>query len=121
MHWIPGKNGLKLSLHVRDKDEISQKFCATFPELRAVSEGWCDQGAKRIRVIVDRSGTIGVACRNPNRSNLLLWFPPVVQAVSSALACDRLRTSVRPLVAAMSEAAGRYGDPRIGSKSHRRA
>lgn len=36
-------------------------------------------------------------------------------------ACDRMRTSVRPLGAAISEAAGRYGDPRIGSKSHRRA
>ena len=34
---------------------------------------------------------------------------------------DRVRSSVRPLCAAHSEAAGRYGDPRIGSKSHARA
>ena len=32
-----------------------------------------------------------------------------------------MRSSVRPLSAAFSEAAGRYGDQRIGSKSHRRA
>ena len=37
------------------------------------------------------------------------------------VACDRVRSSVRPLNAAFSEAAGRYGDLRIRSKSVRRA
>ena len=35
--------------------------------------------------------------------------------------CDRVRTSVRPLFAAFSEAAGRDGDQRIRSKSNLRA
>ena len=34
---------------------------------------------------------------------------------------DRVRSSVRPQCAAFSEAAGRYGDQRIGSKSRTRA
>ena len=51
----------------------------------------------------------------------LLWLPPMMQAQSSFCACDRLQTSVRLFEAAISEAAGRYGDPRIGSKSLRRA
>ena len=36
------------------------------------------------------------------------------------LTCDRVRSSVRPLSTALSEAAGRYGDLRIGSKSAKR-
>jgi len=34
---------------------------------------------------------------------------------------DRVRSSVRPQCAAFSEAAGRYGDQRVGSKSRTRA
>ena len=52
---------------------------------------------------------------------VLLWLPPVMQESLNLLACDRLRSSFRPLCAAYLEAAGRYGDLRIGSKSCRRA
>ena len=52
----------------------------------------------------------------------LLWLPPVMQEVSDPLlACDRVRTFVRPQDAAFPKAAGRDGDQRIGSKSRLRA
>ena len=41
---------------------------------------------------------------------------PLCKKLSTLLACDRVRSSVRPRCAALSEAAGRYGDLRIGSK-----
>jgi hypothetical protein len=50
----------------------------------------------------------------------LLWLPPVMQEASSFKAYDRVRTSVRPQIAARPEAAGRYGDLQIGSKSEQR-
>ena len=51
----------------------------------------------------------------------LLWLPPGMQEVSLTVwEGDRVRSSVRPHFAAFSEAAGRYGDQRIGSKSLRR-
>lgn len=51
----------------------------------------------------------------------LLWLPPIMQEVSGACAGDRARSSVRPLRCGLSEAAGRYGDPRNRSKSDDRA
>jgi len=52
----------------------------------------------------------------------LLWLPPVMQELSDRLvACDRVRTSIRPRCAAFPEAAGRDGDLRIRSKSCKRA
>jgi hypothetical protein len=44
---------------------------------------------------------------------LLLWLPPLKQEENflSELG-DRVRSSVRPFHAALTEAAGRYGDPR---------
>ncbi len=51
----------------------------------------------------------------------LLWLPPIMQEVSGACAGDRARSSVRPLQCGLSEAAGRYGDPRNRSKSDDRA
>ena len=56
-----------------------------------------------------------------NVEDLLLWLPPVMQEVRIRCASDRVRSSVRPVNAALSEAAGRYGDLRIRSKSVRRA
>ena len=51
-----------------------------------------------------------------------LWLPPVMQEPSDRLvACDRVRTSIRPRSAAFPEAAGRDGDLRIRSKSCKRA
>jgi hypothetical protein len=43
----------------------------------------------------------------------LLWLPPLKQEENflSELG-DRVRSSVRPFHAALTEAAGRYGDPR---------
>ncbi len=55
-----------------------------------------------------------------NFEDLLLWLPPVVQEVLIQCASDRVRSSVRPVSAALSEAAGRYGDLRIRSRSARR-
>ena len=40
-----------------------------------------------------------------------------MQEVFSVGLCDRVRSSVRPFNAALQEAAGRYGDLRIGSLS----
>jgi len=51
----------------------------------------------------------------------LLWLPPVMQEVFDPFGCDRVRTSFRPRCAALPEAAGRYGDQRVGSKSVDRA
>jgi hypothetical protein len=50
----------------------------------------------------------------------LLWLPPVMQEHLPFKAYDRVRTSVRPQIATRPEAAGRYGDLRIGSKSEQR-
>jgi len=44
-----------------------------------------------------------------------------MQEVLTDFACDRVRTSFRPRCAAFPEAAGRYGDLRIRSKSIERA
>jgi hypothetical protein len=44
-----------------------------------------------------------------------------MQEVLTDLACDRVRTSFRPRCATFPEAAGRYGDLRIRSKSIERA
>ncbi len=46
---------------------------------------------------------------------------PLCKRLLTLLACDRVRTSFRPRYAALPEAAGRYGDQRIGSKSTMRA
>ena len=46
---------------------------------------------------------------------------PWCKKLLSRLACDRVRSSVRPSCAALSRAAGRHGDQRIGSKSEYRA
>ena len=56
------------------------------------------------------SGNLGFCgCRPGCKKFLAVWE------------CDRVRSSVRPHCAAFSEATGRYGDQRIGSKSLRRA
>ena len=57
-------------------------------------------------------------CEERGRAVALLWLPPVMQELSDRLvACDRVRTSIRPRCAAFPEAAGRDGDLRIRSKS----
>jgi hypothetical protein len=47
----------------------------------------------------------------------LLWLPPVMEEGFFRRMRDRVRSSVRPLNAALLEAAGRYGDLLTGSKS----
>jgi hypothetical protein len=42
---------------------------------------------------------------------------PLCKSFLTVLACDRVRSSVKPSLAALSEATGQYGDLRIGSKS----
>ena len=59
--------------------------------------------------------------RHFNEAKLLLWLPPIMQEVFALFESDRMRSSVRPLCAAFSEAAGRYGDQRIRSISRKRA
>ena len=74
-------------------------------------------------VPVIRLSHLDEAERGPtgSRTTSFCGCRPWCKSLLPFCACDRLQTSVRPLGAAMSEAAGRYGDPRIGSKSDCRA
>ena len=83
--------------------QIAQKF------LRAVAwQAFAD----------DHAGLHIERCEQRGRAVALLWLPPVMQEPSDRLvACDRVRTSIRPRCAAFPEAAGRDGDLRIRSKS----
>jgi len=70
----------------------------------------------------DHAGFDIERCEQRGRAVALLWLPPVMQEPSDRLvACDRVRTSIRPRCAAFPEAAGRDGDLRIRSKSCKRA
>ena len=57
-------------------------------------------------------------CRGPVWRCADVWMPPVMQVGFEQLrACDRVRSCVRPWGAALTHAAGRYGDAWTRSKS----
>ena len=105
---------------------------------------WCESGvegnsmASRMGSLVDaetgqaRDGaitvvdnaTVRLALQQPDITLIAGFFcgcRPGCKKFLTVQESDRVRSSVRPQCAAFSEAAGRYGDQRIGSKSRTRA
>ena len=83
--------------------------------------------AKQIRPLVDRDlavvfydlTTVRIHGEGAVEDDIRAFFGcrPWCKRFSPRVTCDRSRSSFRPLCAALPEAAGRYGDQRIRSKS----